>query len=323
MLQQQYYRSISSKLALFPPKQQENQPPPVDADGSPMRWIDPQQDMEMYEGDVLPSGIGLSKAKVCEDECSNSFYLHYYAHPPSMSIRLEPEFSRRWDAIFAIFPFKNREQLAQDPERILLPLYDENHEPQSGNLSPRPLFLPVLEEFEPRRVADWEKPFWEGRSILHLDDTDQSVARKHRTWTESITEPHITFLSWRFFVLAGVLSDIYGGVHLAIWGKTFPTYVEELMWKVSCILIMCWIPSMPIVHVIVHPFNKICFEACESCYDSCCDSQGALMSGLYFIPSLLYLAARVFIIAESFLSLRQAPVRTFLSPEWVELFPHF
>jgi hypothetical protein len=42
-----------------------------------------------------------------------------------------------------------------------------------------------------------------------------------------------------------------------------------------------------------------------------------------FILALGYLFARVFVITESFISLRRASLGVFVSPEWVELFPHF
>lgn len=45
---------------------------------------------------------------------------------------------------------------------------------------------------------------------------------------------------------------------------------------------------------------------------------------IYFnIPVLvMYIVARVYIVLESFLSLRSVPLGVFLSPAWLQMFPH-
>ena len=127
--------------------------------------------------------------------------------------------------------------------------------------------------------------------------------------------------SWRFVLLATVLSGLYGGVHLTIWGQAFPSYAEEVMWKVSCLLIISGIPSFVTLSFLLFSFESVLNCLTGDFIDD--DVLLNLFAGLGFLGAFVYLAARVFIIVESFLSLRQSPVGVFLSPEWIELFPHF
>jgi len=173
-------------------------------------------------------------------------------------------------------------------------------------------------------VSDWEKLFWDGESILHLKWQDNTEMRKTGTLKESITRPDMFLVSLRFMVLSMALSGLYGGVHLTIWGQSFPSYMEEVMWKVSCLLIICCIPFVVISALFTFPLagvleDKREYQGKKSLYNIISGSFFALM----FPIGLGYIAARVFIIVESFLSLRRSPVGVFLSPEWVELFPYF
>jgi len=61
MLQRHFYRKLSYKMALFAPKEGDNAIPPTDVDGSPMQWVEPRPGIAMYEGNILPSGLALSR----------------------------------------------------------------------------------------------------------------------------------------------------------------------------------------------------------------------------------------------------------------------
>ncbi|RFN45570.1 hypothetical protein FIE12Z_10175 [Fusarium flagelliforme] len=224
MLQRQFYSELSYKMALFTPKEEVDAVPPVDVDGSPMQWVDPLPGLEMREGDVLPAGLALSKLKVKKLRGSPSYYLDPDGESTGASFLLGPEFLARWEAILTTFPFEDRENLARESEGIEMQNIHRWCESGDDRSDQKVLFLPLLEELEPKLVSDWERLFWEGQSIVHLDHSE--VGKDMRE-----TEPMTNMDSWEFIILAMVLSGLYGGVHLTIWGQSFPSYVEGVMWK--------------------------------------------------------------------------------------------
>ena len=314
MLQRHFYRKESYKMALFAPKDEVDAAPPVDVDGSPMQWIDPVSGSRMHEGDILPSGLALSRSRVKKLEGSSTYYLDPRGESTGASLVLEPEFLARWDVILSAFLFEDPEKLAQESGRIIMQGIDQREEPHDSSSERKVLFIPLIEELEPKLVSDWEKLFWEGESILHLELAKESQILDDGKSKHWMNEP----ISWRFILLATVLSGLYGGVHLIIWGQFFPSYVEEVMWKVSCLIIICCFPCF-VTFIMLSLFLTDPLESLMTNLDDIFDALAVLS---FYSVAFVYFTARVFIIVESFLSLRQSPVGVFLSPEWVELFPH-
>ncbi|KAL4732653.1 hypothetical protein ACLX1H_001671 [Fusarium chlamydosporum] len=158
LLQRYFYSQTSRGMVLFPPREHVNQPPPIDSDGSPMRWIDPEHNIEMHTGDVLLSGLGLSKSFVWKRSNSPTRRFMLSQYGSKLSFALEPEFITRWDAILAAFPFENRDQLAQDSKSLVIERPDDQ---QCDTSLPGILYLPFLKEFEPKKFTDWDGLFWE------------------------------------------------------------------------------------------------------------------------------------------------------------------
>ncbi|MCJ1271471.1 hypothetical protein MMC22_011372 [Lobaria immixta] len=90
------------------------------------------------------------------------------------------------------------------------------------------------------------------------------------------------------FAALALLPVAYGGIHLVAWGFEFPSPAESLLWKISCFLIMGF---------------------------------GLLL--LYPpLASILIPAARIFLVLESFLSLRYVPIGVYAAVPWVQNIPH-
>ncbi|QPC71810.1 hypothetical protein HYE68_002562 [Fusarium pseudograminearum] len=244
MLQKHFYADISCNMALFPPRENEEQPPPMDSNGSKMRWVEPRSGVVMREGDILTTGLALSATKVNKEYESSTYYLYPQAKPTCISITLEPEFLNRWNAILTKYLHDDRGRLIE--EIVMQPFYRSN-ETQARVPEQKVLFLPITKELEPTGwVTDWQRLFWETESILHLHKEDPSRPRyaKHRKGV--FDKKDLTVRDWRFLVLVITLCGAWGGIE-----------------------------------------------------------------------------ARVFIIVEAFICLRREPVGVFLSPEWLQLFPHF
>ncbi|KAG9504649.1 hypothetical protein J7337_004624 [Fusarium musae] len=356
LVQHQFYPYMSTRLALFPPQQHPDQPPPPrrgslmqpdrvtpkpfrmniddvsraeemqlleEAPVSSSRnwigwswmrrlarppayerlpdtwanprsgpWVKPEPGLEMWPGDILPSGL---------------LYHSEFAHIPLI---LSEQFLHRWDAILSTFPFHNREALVKTASfvkvnriawdfEMISPADDVG--PQAG----QDLFLARLPEFKPVLDPAYRTmPFSEGKRNL---DINFSV------FTESEGVFGLLGFFQQFPWLAGLallLSGIYGGIHLSAWNWSFPNSIEHLMWKTSCLYIAGALALYFVMAVLATAVRT--------------DGTTWLVTYIAFwLALLVYMAARLYVVFESFFSLRRSPAGVYISPAWVEMFPHF
>ncbi|CVK99611.1 uncharacterized protein FMAN_02437 [Fusarium mangiferae] len=356
LVQRQFYPNMSTRLALFPPQQHPGQPPPARR-GSLMQpdwvtpkpfrinidhvsrveemqlleetpesssrnwigwswmrrlarppayerlpdtlanprsgpWVKPEPGLEMWPGDILPSGL---------------LYHSEFAHIPLL---LSEQFLHRWDAILSTFPFHNREVLVKTASfvkvnRIAWDFEMISPADDAGPLAGQDLFLARLPEFKPVLDPAYRTmPFSEGKRNL---DINFSV------FTESEGVFGLLGFFQQFPWLAGLallLSGIYGGVHLSAWNWAFPSSIELLMWKISCLYIAGALALYFVMAVLATAVRT--------------DGTTWLVTYIAFWFALfVYMAARFYVVFESFFSLRRSPAGVYISPAWVEMFPHF
>lgn len=245
-------------------------------------------------------------------------------------------------------PFEDRESLTETCPK----LFNDPVRPRSSTVNYatylsedniQALYIGRLWELHPGASNVWNRPFWEGKSIIHIDDVKPWQSRGIELWGD-LNETHdYTWESPLVTFIAVVLTGIYGGVHMVAWGWSFPSHPEEIMWKLSWFLIILTVPALILIYFLIELLKK----ADENLMIwRVLNSVPWFRFGLQYNPfallhkplallykplallvlSLLalgYLFARVFIIVKSFISLRRAAVGIFVSPEWVELFPQF
>ncbi|KAM6536317.1 hypothetical protein FALCPG4_002326 [Fusarium falciforme] len=352
LVQQQFYPNMATRLAFVPPQEYPDQPPPRRRGGlisydwitpnmgqritheeypwvsekmwaylppdawarlrsdlserlplGAWRWLPPRpgrwisdKETQMRPGDVLPCG------------------LMYHSEFQDLPLPLTEEFLNRWDAILKAFPFQDREELTSTSKFLRVnrlgwdfELVDpEEDAPAQG----QDLFLARLKEFAP--VPDGifrTMPFSAGKRNLDIN---------LKVFTENTSSSFGLLKFFRAFpwlaVLALLLSGIYGGVHLSAWRSTFPSIHEQILWKVSCIYIAAVLP----VYFIIGPaMSDVAFWSGPQTFTA------VGMSTVISLVLLTYGVARVFIIVESFISLRLVPLGVYISPTWVQMFPHF
>jgi hypothetical protein len=110
---------------------------------------------------------------------------------------------------------------------------------------------------------------------------------------------------WGFFVVS---SAFYGGAHSLKWHAQFPTEVEALLWRISCCVGAAGI--LPITMFSLAIFKRP---------GSLSYSFWVFLGG---VTGLLFVAARSYIIIESFISLRALPQSAYQTVEWTNLIPH-
>ena len=119
----------------------------------------------------------------------------------------------------------------------------------------------------------------------------------------------------RFFI---PLTAAYGGIHLSAWNFEFPSRVESILWRTACFIIigssfaLLAGPSLEALHsYFVYPSRPNMRAMTEWV--------GYCFAGLLF---LCYAASRLYLVVESFISLRHVPIGVYAAVPWVENIPH-
>jgi len=95
------------------------------------------------------------------------------------------------------------------------------------------------------------------------------------------------------------LGLIYGGLHAVAWDAHFPSYVEQILWRVAVVVIIA-----------STPFYFVAFSE-------------TLKGWLLAIGwGLLCFLPRLYLVVEAFISVRSLPVGAYETVDWVEFLPH-
>jgi hypothetical protein len=328
MLQKQFYSRMSYRLAIFPSMKSHEQLAPLDTKGRHMRWIYPVATGEMRVGDILTSGLALYRADMREatyksfphgtlrqELCSESEWLEF-------SFLITSQFLARWHDILSKFPDEQREnppEISRDRFTPSIPPFGENNKPV--------LLLICLEEFRHVPKLDCERDFWEGKSLFTQDIAPQFEARG---FFETYKPVWRFWKYWKVSFLATVFSTIFGGVHLVAWTWVFPTREEEILWKLSCFVIIGALPCYFVISSFVwfstllnSRVLDLARKAPESLKKSMKKMAKFFCVCLLWVLGIVYILSRLFIVAEAFASLRYCPVGVFVTFQWLQLFPHF
>ena len=110
------------------------------------------------------------------------------------------------------------------------------------------------------------------------------------------------------------LCSLYGGIHLALWNYDFPTRVESRLWRISAValgsapillLLLGWSQSRSL-QVPKRFIRKARFE--KKTKQSISDGFRYGLILMCGAAAPLYIFARIFIVVESFISLRHVPI---------------
>lgn len=107
---------------------------------------------------------------------------------------------------------------------------------------------------------------------------------------------------------AGVL---FGAIHCTAWKHKFPSFVEEVLWKVSSILVTC----APFYLGLVDLITDVQPEESDSWWMSC-------LMYLFLAAIICYIFARLSLIILPFLELRDLPPDLFKDVQWTSFIPH-
>ena len=126
------------------------------------------------------------------------------------------------------------------------------------------------------------------------------------------------------FILLVALPLVYGGIHLATWNFHFASQTEHLLWKIACINIMGTIPLGVIFFVCESRAWNIAYRR-RSSWEKAPAILVLLMhiTWIFFTPLFIFYAlSRIYIVVESFISLRHVPIGVYAAIPWVQNIPH-
>jgi hypothetical protein len=117
-----------------------------------------------------------------------------------------------------------------------------------------------------------------------------------------------------------ILPITYGGIHLTAWNFEFPTYIEKLLWQISCFIIMGSLPAVGVFLLlaagVAKPFEHLKLPKIATKIPK------AFFFFVVGLMMLAYAASRAYVIVESFISLRHLPIGAYVIPTWVQVIPH-
>lgn len=123
-----------------------------------------------------------------------------------------------------------------------------------------------------------------------------------------------------FYILLILTSVVYGGIHLCGWNFIFPTEIEAYIWKISCVGSLATFFSLPSFVIFLSWYfygDRSIIQIVRNRWEMMDIYQ--LVSMPIFIFGII---SRVFLIVQSFLSLRGAVEGIYLVVPWTQFLPH-
>ncbi|KAI9697786.1 MAG: hypothetical protein M1836_004462 [Candelina mexicana] len=123
-----------------------------------------------------------------------------------------------------------------------------------------------------------------------------------------------------------LVSSSYGGIHLAAWNSFFPTRVERLLWQISSIMSMA-VPVFMIAVYIAGEFGIVFLVPHQSRISQRLGVFRARWARrqftIYIFTGLaVVVPCRLFIVVESYISLRHVPIGVYATVPWSSYVPH-
>jgi hypothetical protein len=114
----------------------------------------------------------------------------------------------------------------------------------------------------------------------------------------------------------------FGAVHAAAWHDYFPSRAERIMWRMSSLYIM----GSGLLWLLINFLGQV-WPSFDRYWDSIVAGNAHRATYIFLavvctICGVAYCLARLFLVAESIISLRKLPTTTYRTPDWTPLIPH-
>jgi hypothetical protein len=115
----------------------------------------------------------------------------------------------------------------------------------------------------------------------------------------------------------------YGGLHAAAWNDHFPSVAEKWLWRGSSLYIAFCGGFWIILNYAVQAYQPL-----NDFWEKWMDGKKSGWHSIVLVPPVLicglsFILARLYIVLEAFMSIRQLPAAAYDTPSWSQVFPHF
>ncbi|KAF8170575.1 hypothetical protein BJ912DRAFT_1047864 [Pholiota molesta] len=116
-----------------------------------------------------------------------------------------------------------------------------------------------------------------------------------------------------------IIGIIFGGIHCAGWDFLFPTHAEEITWQVASVVVT-GVPCLMVISVLS---QSIFFQTETFCLERFFEDLKDVSTtiAIYFgLP--IYIVARLVLLTEAAIALRNLPPGALLEVQWTSFLPH-
>ena len=136
------------------------------------------------------------------------------------------------------------------------------------------------------------------------------------------------FCAWASggLIAALTICMFYGAAHATAWGFVFPTDVEQMLWRIACIDTIAGVISLLAIFSVVVFLHE---HGHKLLLKSFFTREPGIMSLLYRVVILIgilnfpfFVLSRIYIIIETFTSLRHVQLGVYRTVQWTDYIPH-
>ncbi|KAF8960470.1 hypothetical protein BDZ97DRAFT_1665778 [Flammula alnicola] len=120
------------------------------------------------------------------------------------------------------------------------------------------------------------------------------------------------------YLIAILVSIVFGGIHCIAWSFQFPTYTERWIWRVTAVIVSALPISTSVLSVILSDMDDESPHAPKWLV-----FMSALTTAFLMASTIIYMAARIALLVLPIISLRSLPHGAYVDINWTVFFPHF
>ncbi|KAH8726746.1 hypothetical protein GQ44DRAFT_679203 [Phaeosphaeriaceae sp. PMI808] len=258
-----------------------------------------------------------------------------------------PDYNSQWSTIDEIPHVKLHPGQKIHGFVLYLDVQDTSNHPtrQDIHLALHPDRVTRLRQIQSLRRSEGATHMWtfgikrHGNEAVMLNESSIFVSSDDtlKKWRRS------KFVSPNAVLYTGLLvaGSLYGAVHLFAWNGPFPTKVQRMLWRVSCIVI-----SSPLVLIVLFYVVVWVLYFWWGIMGALGEAIGVIrwmvrfirwlkksefvegLAGLLFLLvvgllGLVYVSARLYLVVECFMNVAHLPEGVFQEPSWSQYIPHF
>ncbi|PPQ90883.1 hypothetical protein CVT25_007353 [Psilocybe cyanescens] len=155
------------------------------------------------------------------------------------------------------------------------------------------------------------------------------LKRIHIFYAFASVNKHATEKATNIFRSAAIacIGAVFGAIHCAGWNFVFPSRTQMLIWRISSAFIFAYPSIIGLTMLITIMWAKAYFRSLDGSVHSGKAERKKLMVIVYVLHNLfkclpIYLLARMVLLIEAFIALRDLPMEAFVQVEWMRFLPH-